>query len=216
MPALEKQRTKGTVSDEHADALARAAGRLGDHQRNELFAQDDELARHAAASTPTQFARHLGRLADALSADDGLERSERQRAAASLSHGIDDDTGSGWIRAELHPDDDQRMKAKLDAEITVLRARPEHDGKRDDQLGAVALVNLVTSNRAAATPPAEVSIVIDLDPRRPSDARCARCTAPARSTAANTASTRRLTVCLPAGQLHSHGLPDLAVERRAA
>lgn len=163
VPALEQQRTKGRVSDEHADAFARTADRLDDTRRDELYARGDELARHAAATTPAQFARHLARLADTLTADDGLERSEHQRAAATLSHGINNESGMGWIRADLHPDDHQRIKARLDAEIAALRTRPDHQDHRYDQLAAAALVNLVTSNRTAATPPPEVTIIVDLD-----------------------------------------------------
>ena len=160
---LGKQRAAGRVSDEHADALANAAGKLDDDQRASLFSHGGELAERAAASTPAQFARHLGKLTDALSSDDeATDRSEAQRVEATLSHGINETTGMGWFRAELHPDDYQRFKRKLDAEITALRKRPDFDGQRYDQVAAAALMGLVTSTRAAAQQVAEVSVLIDL------------------------------------------------------
>lgn len=162
VPDLERQRAKGRVSDEHADALASAAGKLNDEQREELFALGDELARHAAASTPGQFARHLGKVADTIATDAALECSEQQRAKATLSHGINNDTGMGWIRAELHPDDYQKFKRTLRSEVAAIRKRPEYDGQRLDQVAATAFMRLVTSKRAAATPPVNVGVLIDL------------------------------------------------------
>jgi hypothetical protein len=162
VPGLERQRAKGHVSDEHADAFASAAGKLNDEQQKELFALGDELARHAAASTPGQFARHLGKVADTIASGAALERSEQQRAKATLSHGINNDTGMGWIRAELHPDDYQKFKRTLAGEVAAIRKRTEYDGQRNDQVGAAAFMGLVTSKRAAATPPSNIAVLIDV------------------------------------------------------
>jgi hypothetical protein len=84
------------VSDEHADALANAVGKLDDMQRARLCARGDDLAKRAAASTPGQFAQHLRKVTDALSTDDETsDRSEHQRTLATLSHGLNDTTGMG-------------------------------------------------------------------------------------------------------------------------
>jgi hypothetical protein len=40
----------------------------------------------------------------------------------------------GWIRAELHPDDYQRVARRIDADVNALRQRSEHAGLRRDQL----------------------------------------------------------------------------------
>jgi hypothetical protein len=162
VPSLERQRAKGRVSDEHGDALAAAASKLTDQQCTQLFALDAELARQAAGSTPAQFARHLGRVVDTIAANAARDRSEQQRGLASLSHGLNGDTGMGWLRAELHPDDYQRVKRKLDAEVTAIRQRAEHEGRRPDQIAASAFVDIVTSQRAAASPPPELLMLIDL------------------------------------------------------
>jgi hypothetical protein len=163
-PALGKQRAAGRVSDEHADALANAAGKLDDEQQAELFSHGDELAEQAAASTPGQFAQHLRKLTDLISTDDeATDRSEAQRAKATLSHGINETTGMGWVRADLHPDDYQKFKRKLDAEVAALRKRPENQAKRYDQVAVEAFMGLVTSTRAAARPVPEVTVLIDLE-----------------------------------------------------
>ena len=162
-PALGKQRAAGRVSDEHADALANAAGKLDDDQRVELFSRGDELAERAATSTPGQFAQHLRKLTEALSTDDeAIDRSEHQRTLATLSHGLNDTTGMGWVRADLHPDDYQKFKRKLNAEVTALHKRAEYEGQRYDQVAASAFIGLVTSTRAAAQAVPEVGVLIDL------------------------------------------------------
>ncbi len=163
VPALGEQREAGRVSDEHADALANAAGKLDDEQRAQLFAAGADLASHAAATTPAQFAQHLRRRVEALSTDDeAIDRSEHQRSLATLSHGINDTTGMGWIRADLHPDEYQRFKAKIDAEVAALRKSSEHEGERYDQVAAAALVGLITSTRASAQTVPEVVVHVDL------------------------------------------------------
>jgi hypothetical protein len=161
-PTVEAQLSKGRISTEHADALANAAARLDGSQRDELFARDADLAVSAAGLTPGQFQRHLNRVVDEIAADDELERSEHQRTLVSLSHGLDAETGMGWIRADLHPDDYQRVKRRLDAETKVLKARLENEGRRHEQIAADALVSLATSTRATSTVPAEVMVLIDL------------------------------------------------------
>jgi hypothetical protein len=161
-PELERQLAAGRISTEHADALANAAAKLDDDdQRAALFERQVELARHAASETPAQFSRTVRRVVDRLSVAGGLERSERQRMAAGLTYGMNDETGMGWIRAELHPDDFQRVARRLDAEVATLRQRPEHEGMRHDQLAARAGVDLICGGRATSTPPAEVLVLID-------------------------------------------------------
>ena len=94
-------------------------------QRAALFERQVELARHAASETPAQFSRTVRRVVDRLSVAGGLERSERQRMAAGLTYGMNDETGMGWIRAELHPDDFQRVARRLDAAVTIQRLQGE-------------------------------------------------------------------------------------------
>lgn len=121
-------------------------------QRAQLFSHGRELAERAAITTPGQFAHHLTKLTQVIAADTAIARSEQQRSLATLSHGINNETGMGWIRADLHPDDYQKFKRKLNTEITALNKRPEHHEHRYDQIAANAFMSLTTSTRAAASP----------------------------------------------------------------
>ena len=125
-PELSRQLERGAISTEHGDALATAAAKLDEGQRVSLFERDAELAVRAGAETPSQFARTLTRAVAEISLDDGIDRSEQQRRSATLSHGVDSDTGMGFIRADLHPDDYQKVKQRLDAEIDAMKHLPEY------------------------------------------------------------------------------------------
>ena len=76
-PKLNDALGKGSVGAEHADAVAAAAGRLDDAQREALFEKDREITELAVSQPPEVFRRGLGRLIDEITADDGLERAAR-------------------------------------------------------------------------------------------------------------------------------------------
>lgn len=147
-PEVDRQLAAGRIGHEHADALTNAAGRLGDADRSTLLSQHEELAQAATTKTPEQFRRFLDRRIDQLHADAGRERSERQRDRASISLGKDDTSGMGYVRGELHPDDFQQFRSAMRGEVAALRKLPEYEGRRIDQLNAIALVNLTTGARA--------------------------------------------------------------------
>lgn len=144
-PKVEQQLAKGRISSEHADVLAGAVGRLDEHERTALLDLDSDLAVAAASKTPGQFKRFLDKTVDELKGDDGLDRWERQRSAAKLNMGLDDESGMGWIRAELHPEDYQKTKRAIEDVVVGLRKMPEHEGKRPEHLRALAL-SMLTSD----------------------------------------------------------------------
>jgi Domain of unknown function (DUF222) len=162
-PEIARQLAKGNISGEHVDALTSAARGLDDDRRSELLDLDGELALMAASKTPEQFGRHVRKTIQLLSDDDGNERSEQQRDQAHLHLGMNDETGMGEIRGELHPDDFQKVNRRIDTEIAALSKLDEYRGKTRSQLAATALVNLVCSNQTAARVPAEVAIHIGID-----------------------------------------------------
>jgi hypothetical protein len=165
LPSMSAQLGKGRIGAEHADAVATAVGRLDDADRTTLLALDDELARAAAASTPAQFRRFVARVADQLAADRGLERAVRQRAAMTLSKGINDDTGMYWLRGEFDPETGARLFRAIDAEVAALAKQQAPDDHADrQQLAARALVTLATSNNRAKRPGrVELLALVDLD-----------------------------------------------------
>jgi hypothetical protein len=165
LPSMSAQLGKGHIGAEHADAVAAVAGRLDDTDRTTLLSLDDDLARTAAASTPAQFRRFMGRLADQLAADRGVERAVRQRAAMTLSKGINDDTGMYWLRGEFDPETGARLFRAIDAEVAALAKRQTADDPADrQQLAARALVMLATStNRSRRPGHVELLALVDLD-----------------------------------------------------
>jgi len=77
--------------------------------------------------------------------------------------GRDETTGMGEIRGELHPDDHQKVSRRIRAEVAALKHNDAHRHLRHDQLQAVALVNLITGQKALSRVPAEVAIHVGLD-----------------------------------------------------
>ena len=162
-PTVESELANGRISAEHADALANTVGRLSEAEQATLLGQEAALAEAAASRTPERFKHYLNDKIREIAADEGRDRSERQRDLVSVRRGIDARTGMGYINATLHPDDWQKLNRQLDAEITVLRKSDEHAGKRIDQLAAVALVGIMNGQKLTARTPAEVMIIVDLD-----------------------------------------------------
>ena len=162
-PLLDRALGAGKVGAEHADTLASAAARLDDQQRSELFAKDGELTELAASHSPESFRRRVASLVDDITGDDGIDKAERQTEAATMSSGVDDNTGMSWFRGELAPEDGIRLRRAVDHEANALAKLPEHSGKRRDQLDAEALVNLVTGARSESrTPRTDLIVIVPL------------------------------------------------------
>lgn len=101
---------------------------------------------------------------DDITGDDGLDRAERQTEAATMSAGINDDTGMYWFRGQLAPEDGNRFRRAIDHEANALAKQPEHAGRRRDQLDATALVNLVTGVRSeSSTPRVDLIMIVPLE-----------------------------------------------------
>ncbi len=161
-PKLNDALGKGKVGAEHADAVAAAAGRLDDDQRTALFARDQEIVELAASYSPEGFRRRLGKLVDSITDDDGLERAAQQDAAATASLKIDDTTGMHVLFAKLTPEQGNRVRHALDAEVAAMGKQSEFAGLRRDQLIARALDRLVCgSGSTRGMAPAEVAVLID-------------------------------------------------------
>jgi hypothetical protein len=161
-PKLNDALGKGKVGAEHADAVANAAGRLDDDQREALFEKDQEIVELAAGYSPEVFRRRLGALVDAITDDDGLDRAAQQDAAATASLKIDDDSGMHVLFAKLTPEQGNRIRRALDHEIAVMAKLNEFAGLRRDQLLVRALDRLVCgTGTTRGMAPAEVAVLID-------------------------------------------------------
>jgi hypothetical protein len=165
LPAVAEQLGRGRIGTEHADTLANATHRLDDQHRERLISLDDELARTAAASTPAQFRRFVECVVDQLAADDGTERSLRQRRAAHLAKGINDETGMYWLHAEFDPERGARLFRAIEAETAALaHAAGPNETSDWGHVAAQALVELATSaNRSKRPGRVELLALVDLD-----------------------------------------------------
>ena len=142
-PTLNDALGRGEVGVEHADAVASAAGRLDDEQRCVLFGRDREIVELAAACPPEVFRRRLGTLVDEITDDDGLDRAAQQDAAATVSLKVDDATAMHVLFAKLTPEQGNRIRRALDAEVAAMGKQGEFAGLRRDQLLVRALDRLV-------------------------------------------------------------------------
>lgn len=161
-PKLDDALGAGRVGSEHADAVANATAQLSDEHRDAVFARDDEITELATSNSPDTFRRKLTKLVDDVTDDDGAQRAEQQEAAASASMKVDDDTGMHVLFARLTPEQGNRVRRALDAEVAKMVKLPEFAGLRRDQLLARALDRLVCGDGAAdGIGPAEVAVLID-------------------------------------------------------
>lgn len=133
-PKLDAALGTGKVGVEHADVMTGVVCRLDDEHREQLFAQDTEITELAASASPEQFRRKLNQLADSLTNDDGLDRAAKQNEAATLSIRVDHDTGMHHLFAKLSPEQGNRLRRSLDAEINAMSNQPEWIGKRRDPM----------------------------------------------------------------------------------
>ncbi len=65
--------------------------------------------------------------------------------------GVNKESGMYWFRGELCPEDANRFRKRIARRTNELLKRPEHAGKRRDQIDAAAIVDLVTSARSTTS-----------------------------------------------------------------
>ncbi|MFK7919689.1 MAG: hypothetical protein AB8G14_16560 [Ilumatobacter sp.] len=161
-PSLDAAVGLGRASSEHADALVNAAAHLDDDDRAALFGHDEQITALASSCSPEMFRRRLNSVIDAVTADDGLERAAKQDAGATASIRVDEATGMHHLFAKLTPEQGNRIRRALDAEVAVMSQLVEHAGLRRDQLLVRALDRLICGEGAAdGLGPAEVAVLID-------------------------------------------------------
>ena len=152
-PSFSDALATGSVSAAHADALANTTARLGAEIKDVFLGHEASLLDQARTSTPEHFARHCRNLADRISKDQGVERSEHQKRQTTLRRSIDPRTGMGRISGELDPELTERVWGAIDAEVAAMIATTgKIDGDRN-RLAAVALGNLVSGGRIKRSDP---------------------------------------------------------------
>jgi len=173
MPGVADALSSGAISGDHADALANAAGKLTDDQREELFAMDDELADVAARSTPERFADHCQGIVIKLQADEGADLADDQRRQTKVTKYVDPRTGLYHLTGVFDPvtgamvfkalDDETRaiVYSKDDADLGAIVPSMRTEW---DHVAAHALANLVRGGRAKRSgAEADIIVLIDAD-----------------------------------------------------
>jgi hypothetical protein len=172
VPELAAALAEGKVSSNHADVLARVAGRLDEGTRQAFLAEGPLLVGAAGRLTPESFERHCKRVADSLG-DEGLGEFERQQRQTQLRHWINRETGMYVIHAELDPEIGTAVFAAMDAEIERLFHSDASGAgaglvaelaRSNEHLAAHAFANLVHRGHASSSDgpvSTEVSVLID-------------------------------------------------------
>ena len=149
---------EGRVSIEQAHAVTTAA-EADPRAEGELLA----FAEHESLRRLEAKAREVRLAAD----DDRVGRFQRQRAARSVWHGIDDE-GMGWGRWRLPPDDHAAVVNRLERQADREYKAADAEGRRErhDRYVADALVSLCTrrggDDPASRDTRAEVVFHVDL------------------------------------------------------
>jgi hypothetical protein len=152
---------QGTVSAEHADALANATAKLDDKLTEQFFEREPELLAKATASTPEQFSRHCRQLATKLERDEGLARNVQQRRDTRVTRKIGHD-GMYHLHGAFHPELGARIWKAIDHEVASLVGATGDREVDRSHLAGEALGNLVTGGHQAVRPiEADVLLICD-------------------------------------------------------
>jgi len=121
MPEVHAALASGTLSAGHVDAIARAANRLDDQEREELAAMAPELVGQAAATSVETFARKVRELARRISRDEGIRHHEKLRSQRAVRRWTDCE-GMCHTQISLDPEADARFSALFDAAVAAEQA----------------------------------------------------------------------------------------------
>ena len=153
-PELSSALDAGDVAGGHLDAFAAGLRSLPAELQPDLLAQAGELAAVAGRTTPDEFARVVRRRVRGLTADDGLDRLARQRAATRLRSWIDRETGMWRLSGEFDPVTGVAINGRLHAELAALFADttpdtcPTDPAEKQDHLRALALAAICAAPAA--------------------------------------------------------------------
>ena len=166
-PELSSALEAGDVAGGHLDAFAAGLRSLPSELQPDLLAQAGELAAVAGRTSPDEFARVVRRRVRGLTADDGLDRLARQRAATRLRSWVDRETGMWRLSGEFDPVTGVLISNRLQAELATLFAEstpdtcPTDPSEKQDHLRALALASICATQAAGGTARADVTVVFD-------------------------------------------------------
>ncbi|MEM7342248.1 MAG: HNH endonuclease [Actinomycetota bacterium] len=146
-PGLARAVADGGVGADQLDSLARHTRSLGDVDRARLPV--DELIADAQRLPADTFDTSVRRAVNRLDARLAGAAAEEKRAASSLRYWFDDEIGMGRIAGQLDPERYEVFASAIDEHTARLAADAAQATRRDANLAAAALIDLIGSPSAA-------------------------------------------------------------------
>lgn len=155
----------GQISTEHLDAIVGALASMDREIAARITDHSEKICDEASRQPAEVLRRALGRIAQQIATDLGIERLEQQKRATRLRHWIDGATGMGRIHGELDPDSYQLFIAMLEAEVN---RQLRHRGQlHPDRHRALCLLDLMAGGadalESAAGPQPSLSLDVLID-----------------------------------------------------
>ena len=166
LPAFLDALAAGRVSTQHVDLLASAVDKLPDAIRIRVLARGEELLRAACAGAADKFSRTVHRVVTKAYEDEGVDRTQRQRAESRLFRGVNDATGMHWLRVDIDPERGAQLFARLDSEREAIFHSGGFSGLNGEQVDLQALLDLLAAPGAeqqSSPRKAHVSVIIDIE-----------------------------------------------------
>jgi hypothetical protein len=173
-PAVADASSRGTISADHVDSLARRLSGLTDEQQ--ALVDVDGLVDRGCRLPADTFDAVVKQAVDDIRGDGGLGDTQQRRAASAFRHWYDEQDGMGRFRGALDPERYEGFVAAIEAHMNTIAAQDSEPVTKDANLAARALHELVTGNRAGGRPVPAAGFVIDYQSltggRRHDDAVC--------------------------------------------
>lgn len=140
----------GQISTEHLDAIVGALASMDRNIAARITDYSEKICDEASRHSAEVLRRALGRIAQQIATDLGIERREQHKRATRLRHWMDGATGMGRIHGELDPDSYQLFVAMLEAEVN---RQLRHRGQlHPDRHRALCLLDLMAGGAEALEP----------------------------------------------------------------
>jgi hypothetical protein len=147
-PTLADALDAATITAGHVDVVTRAAKSLENQQRTELFDRIESMVGVAETATVAEFGRRVRAEASRITAQDGMNRLERQRRATTLSTWVDPE-GMWCLKGRFDPVTGITLASRLEHTVESLFSQAVPDGcpsdpiEKQKHLRALALARLV-------------------------------------------------------------------------
>lgn len=161
LPSFTAALEEGAITIAFIDALATVLDFVEPTVVADVVADQEGLLEVARTATRASFVRYLRLRVDAVRADEGRARLERQMADSFAVLGDDDDVGMATLFAKLDPIRGQQIATAIRARAEQLHQTGHYTGMRRGQVLAQAVCDLIGG--AASGGPGGVEILVLVD-----------------------------------------------------